>query len=68
MTLSNSQLTLIGGGLAPTGPTLGSLLRTPCLVKPAGKMDLLENWIQKWICCKIGFKNGFAGKLDWPKS
>jgi hypothetical protein len=32
------------------------------------KMDLLENWIQKWICCKIGFKNGFAGKLDWPKS
>jgi len=45
--LPNSLLDLIGGGLAPPSQTIGSLLRTPWQVKPAGKFELPETWIRK---------------------
>jgi hypothetical protein len=37
--LTNSYLDLIRGGLAPSSQTVGSILITPWLAKPVGKMD-----------------------------
>ncbi len=47
MTSENSQLDLIGGGLAPLSQTVGYLLRTPW----SGKLAI------KWICQKNEFDN-----------
>jgi hypothetical protein len=45
MTLLNSLIGLTWGGKVPSSQTVGSLVRTPWLADPAGKIDLPEKWI-----------------------
>jgi hypothetical protein len=47
MTMPNSQLDIIGGGLAPSSQTLGALLRTPGWQIQQEKLIYQKKWIRQ---------------------